>query len=126
MTSAPSAASRTACARPWPRAAPVMKATLPSSLRAVMGILLRVGQHGTPGAPAPDPAESTALTARLSTALTCPHTGPVSSPVDPPPGTRDVIGRHARVLFAERGYAATSVRGIAAAAGVDPALVIRH
>src|ERR1700712_4738155 len=31
MTSAPSAAIRTACARPWPRAAPVMKATLPSS-----------------------------------------------------------------------------------------------
>src|ERR1700760_963129 len=30
MMSAPSAASRTACARPWPRAAPVMKATLPS------------------------------------------------------------------------------------------------
>src|SRR3982074_3201910 len=29
-TPAPSAASRTACARPWPRAAPVMKATLPS------------------------------------------------------------------------------------------------
>src|ERR1700733_6187858 len=29
MMSAPSAASRTACARPWPRAAPVMKATLP-------------------------------------------------------------------------------------------------
>jgi len=49
-----------------------------------------------------------------------------SRPADPPPGTRDVIARHARVLFAERGYAATSVRRIAAAAGVDPALVIRH
>src|SRR6185369_10856559 len=31
MMSAPSDASRTACARPWPRAAPVMKATLPST-----------------------------------------------------------------------------------------------
>lgn len=29
-------------------------------------------------------------------------------------------------LFPERGYAATSVRDIAAAAGVDPALIIRH
>src|ERR1700761_5256647 len=34
MTSAPSCASRTACDRPWPRAAPVMKATLPSSFPA--------------------------------------------------------------------------------------------
>ena len=30
MMSAPSLASRTACARPWPRAAPVMNATRPS------------------------------------------------------------------------------------------------
>lgn len=30
--SAPSSASLTACARPWPRAAPVINATLPSSL----------------------------------------------------------------------------------------------
>jgi AcrR family transcriptional regulator len=43
-----------------------------------------------------------------------------------PPGTRDVIARHARRMFADRGYAATSVRAIAAAAGIDPALVIRH
>src|SRR6266487_3589942 len=34
MMSAPSCASRTACDRPWPRAAPVMKATLPSSFPA--------------------------------------------------------------------------------------------
>ena len=34
ITLAPSDASFTACARPWPRAAPVTKATLP--LRAVM------------------------------------------------------------------------------------------
>src|SRR3954451_24429505 len=32
MMSAPSSASRIACARPWPRAAPVMKATRPSRL----------------------------------------------------------------------------------------------
>ena len=32
MMSAPSCAIRMACARPWPRAAPVMKATCPSSL----------------------------------------------------------------------------------------------
>ena len=38
MMSAPSCASRTACARPWPRAAPVMKATLPST-RPVIGYL---------------------------------------------------------------------------------------
>jgi AcrR family transcriptional regulator len=42
------------------------------------------------------------------------------------PGTRELIARHARALFDDRGYAATSVRAIAAAAGVDPALVIRH
>src|SRR6185312_3624428 len=32
MMSAPSLASRIACARPWPRAAPVMNATRPSRL----------------------------------------------------------------------------------------------
>src|SRR3954453_23251992 len=32
MMSAPSPASRIACARPWPRAAPVMNATRPSRL----------------------------------------------------------------------------------------------
>jgi AcrR family transcriptional regulator len=41
-------------------------------------------------------------------------------------GTRELIARHARTMFDDRGYAATSVRAIAAAAGVDPALVIRH
>src|SRR3954453_7221052 len=34
IMSAPSLAIRTACDRPWPRAAPVMKATLPSSFPA--------------------------------------------------------------------------------------------
>src|SRR5258705_1666029 len=36
MTSAPSWASRTACDRPWPRAAPVMKATLPATRPAML------------------------------------------------------------------------------------------
>ena len=40
--------------------------------------------------------------------------------------SRDAIREAATRLFTERGYAATSVRDIAAAAGVDPALVIRH
>jgi AcrR family transcriptional regulator len=42
------------------------------------------------------------------------------------PSTRDVIARQAQELFDERGYAGTSVRAIAAAAGIDPALVIRY
>src|SRR5690348_12651769 len=37
MMSAPSCASRTACDRPWPRAAPVMKATLPATRPAMLG-----------------------------------------------------------------------------------------
>src|SRR6478736_3340708 len=36
MMSAPSSASRTACARPCPRAAPVMKATLPATRPAML------------------------------------------------------------------------------------------
>ncbi|MFI7318349.1 TetR family transcriptional regulator [Streptomyces venezuelae] len=39
------------------------------------------------------------------------------------PATRDQILRAARAEFSENGYAKTSVRGIAKAAGVDPALV---
>ncbi|MFD4633614.1 TetR family transcriptional regulator [Streptomyces sp. NPDC058284] len=39
------------------------------------------------------------------------------------PATRDQILRAAREEFSERGYEKTSVRGIAKAAGVDPALV---
>jgi AcrR family transcriptional regulator len=42
------------------------------------------------------------------------------------PTTRDKIFDAARTLFAEKGYAGTPVRDIATAAGVDPALVIRH
>ncbi|MCR1785778.1 TetR family transcriptional regulator [Nocardioides carbamazepini] len=40
--------------------------------------------------------------------------------------TRAAIEDAARTLFAERGFDGASVRGIAAEAGVDPALVIRH
>ncbi|WP_435771271.1 TetR family transcriptional regulator [Nocardioides sp. SYSU DS0651] len=40
--------------------------------------------------------------------------------------TRAAIEDAARALFAERGFESTSVRAIAATAGVDPALVIRH
>ncbi|GIF04367.1 TetR/AcrR family transcriptional regulator [Actinoplanes siamensis] len=39
---------------------------------------------------------------------------------------RDAIRRAAGELFVRDGYAATTVRAIAAAAGCDPALVIRH
>lgn len=40
--------------------------------------------------------------------------------------TREGIREAAAQLFRERGYAGTSVREIASAAGYDPALVIRH
>jgi len=40
MMSAPSCANRTACARPWPRAAPVMNATLPSTRPAITNSIL--------------------------------------------------------------------------------------
>ena len=40
--------------------------------------------------------------------------------------TREAILQAATTLFAERGYAATGVRDIAAAASTDPALVVRH
>ena len=40
--------------------------------------------------------------------------------------TRASIGAAATRLFADRGYAGTSVRDIASAAAVDPALVIRY
>ena len=40
--------------------------------------------------------------------------------------TRQAIWDAASRLFAERGYAATSVRDIASLAGIDAALVIRH
>ena len=42
------------------------------------------------------------------------------------PHSRVAIRDAAVRLFAEQGYAATSVRDIAGSAGVDPALVIRH
>jgi AcrR family transcriptional regulator len=40
--------------------------------------------------------------------------------------TRAAIAETARAMFTENGYAGTSVRAIAAAAGIDPALVIRY
>lgn len=40
--------------------------------------------------------------------------------------TKELIFTAASELFSDGGYAATSVRDIAARAGVDPALVIRH
>ena len=45
--SAPSSAKRTACDRPWPRAAPVMKATFPSNcvVALVSLSLVGVGSH---------------------------------------------------------------------------------
>jgi len=42
-----------------------------------------------------------------------------------PSTTREAIARAARTQFAERGYERTTIRGIASAAGVDAALVIR-
>src|SRR3954468_8530488 len=41
-----------------------------------------------------------------------------------PPETREQIARSARALFAELGYERATFRAIAAAAGVDPALVV--
>lgn len=49
--------------------------------------------------------------------------GPAVSPRRP---TREAILDAASERFLERGYSGVSVRDIAAAAGVDPALVIRH
>lgn len=40
--------------------------------------------------------------------------------------TRDAIAAAAKELFTEHGYDGASVRAIAAKAGIDPALVIRH
>ncbi|WP_405822206.1 TetR family transcriptional regulator [Streptomyces sp. NBC_00838] len=48
---------------------------------------------------------------------------PARSDADSGPGARERILDAARNEFAERGYDKTSVRGIAKAAGVDPALV---
>ncbi|MFF2185802.1 TetR family transcriptional regulator [Streptomyces sp. NPDC058155] len=48
---------------------------------------------------------------------------PARSDADTGPGARERILDAARNEFAERGYDKTSVRGIAKAAGVDPALV---
>lgn len=41
-------------------------------------------------------------------------------------GTREAIAEAARRLFAERGFDRTSIRAVAEAAGVDPALVVHY
>jgi AcrR family transcriptional regulator len=41
-------------------------------------------------------------------------------------GTREAILEAARGAFAERGFERTTIRGVAAAAGVDPALVLHY
>src|SRR6476659_5932277 len=46
MMSAPSSASRMACSRPWPRAAPVMNATFPATLPFVF-VIVTSGEEGT-------------------------------------------------------------------------------
>jgi AcrR family transcriptional regulator len=57
---------------------------------------------------------------------------PVTAAAEPRgrrPGSPDTAARileAARVAFGERGYAATTIRGIAAAAAVDPALVLHY
>lgn len=48
------------------------------------------------------------------------------SATDARPHSRVAIRDAAARLFADRGYASTSVREIASLAGVDPALIIRH
>ncbi|MEW2087282.1 TetR family transcriptional regulator [Streptomyces sp. NPDC005283] len=48
---------------------------------------------------------------------------PARTKTDEGPGARERILEAARTEFAERGYDKTTVRGIARAAGVDPALV---
>src|ERR1700750_2321243 len=61
MMSAPSSASRTACDRPCPRAAPVMNATLPSSLdicSPVPSWLTRVEVDGLGLAELADPGDA--------------------------------------------------------------------
>jgi AcrR family transcriptional regulator len=50
----------------------------------------------------------------------------MTMPAPARPHSRDAIRVAAEKLFAVGGYAATSVRDIAASAGVDAALVIRH
>jgi AcrR family transcriptional regulator len=53
----------------------------------------------------------------------------MSDPAKPPrksDRTRAAILNAARAEFAERGYEAATVRAIAAAAGIDPAMVIRY
>ena len=51
---------------------------------------------------------------------------PAEPPLKKSDRTRAAILESARALFAERGYEGTTVRDVAAAAAIDPALVIRY
>ncbi|MDT7842986.1 TetR family transcriptional regulator [Streptomyces justiciae] len=54
------------------------------------------------------------------------HPEPAPTRADRRRATRARILDSARALFAERGFERTTVRAVAAAAGVDPALVMQH
>jgi AcrR family transcriptional regulator len=62
-----------------------------------------------------DPATTTAMPRRTRGRPACSDAGGA-----------DALLRHARIAFAKSGYEATSVREIAKASGVDPALVAHH
>ena len=53
------------------------------------------------------------------------HRGPPDSPAPGSGSSRAAILHAARRLFGERGYAATTIREVAAEAGVSPALVMK-
>lgn len=61
----------------------------------------------------------------MSTLLTC-EMGDVPVRDTVLMSSKDLIAEHALRLFETEGYASTTVRRIAGAAGVDPAMVIRH
>lgn len=62
----------------------------------------------------------------MNDAAPAPEAAPVPTrrPADPP--TRESIVSAARALFLERGYRGTTLRAVAGAAGVDPALIAYH
>lgn len=70
---------------------------------------------------------STLLTSYMATTVAAkkPHEDPRSPQASETP-TQRAINHAARELFEAKGYGRVSIREIAGAAGVDPALVIRH
>jgi AcrR family transcriptional regulator len=74
-------------------------------------------RRARPRAGGGDPAEED----QLSTAEPAPARRSGRRPGNP--GTRDAVLAAARAAFAERGFDGATIRGIASAAGVDPALV---